>query len=142
LRSLVQETFGSFVSVASTKTVSFPRLFKRLVESVSASSSAHYTEFRSILTGMVESYRSDGDMLIITKHLVHRDLFETMASHSRERAMGWAPSTMTCAYCRKVINDRPRPTSEPQASTDMTQYEIVVSRTGMLYHLSCSPPTQ
>ncbi|KAF8345868.1 Golgi CORVET complex core vacuolar protein 8-domain-containing protein [Amanita rubescens] len=123
LRSLVQETFGSFVSVASTKTVSFPRLFKRLVESVSASSSAHYTEFRSILTGMVESYRSDGDMLIITKHLVHRDLFETMASHSRERAMGWAP-----------VDD--------DASTDMTQYEIVVSRTGMLYHLNCSPPTQ
>ena len=142
LRSLVQETFGSFVSVASTKTVSFPRLFKRLVESVSASSSAHYTEFRSILTGMVESYRSDGDMLIITKHLVHRDLFETMASHSRERAMGWAPSTMTCVHCRKAINDRPRLTYESQASTDMTQYEIVVSRTGMLYHLDCSPPTQ
>lgn len=141
LRSLVQETFGSFVSIASAKTVSFPRLFKRLVESVSASSSAHYTEFRSILTGMVESYRSDGDMLIITKNLVHRDLFETMASHSRERVMGWAPSTMSCVYCRKSIHDRPGSTIE-QVSTDMALYEIVVSRTGTLYHLNCLPPTQ
>ena len=140
LRSLVQETFGSFVSIASAKTVSFPRLFKRLVESVSASSSAHYTEFRSILTGMVESYRSDGDMLIITKNLVRRDLFETMVTHSRERAMGWAPSTMSCVYCRRSIHN-PGSTGE-QASTNLTQYEIVVSRTGTLYHLNCSPSTQ
>ncbi|KAK2463245.1 hypothetical protein APHAL10511_004900 [Amanita phalloides] len=139
LRLLVQETFDSFVSVASENTVSFPRLFKRLVESVSASSNAHYTEFRSILTGMVESYRSDGDMLLITKHLVLRDLFEVMASHSRERVMGWAPSTMTCIHCRKPIQVIPGSTGDTQTSSDSTHYEIVVSRTGTLYHLNCSP---
>ncbi|KAF8630633.1 hypothetical protein AX15_002784 [Amanita polypyramis BW_CC] len=135
LRSLVQETFRSLVSIASSKTVSFPRLFKRLVESVSASSGAQYTEFRSILTGMLESYRSDGDMLVITKHLVHRDLFETTAVYSHERVKGWAPSVTACVHCHKPIYN----SESTINSSDVGHYQIVVSRTGILYHFNCSP---
>ncbi|KAF8633263.1 hypothetical protein AX17_004439 [Amanita inopinata Kibby_2008] len=140
LRSLVQETFGALVSIASAKTVSFPRLFKRLVESVSSSTRAHYTEFQSILTGMLESYRSDGDMLVITKQLVNRDLFETVASYTRERAKGWAPSNMACIHCRKPVYDH---TTSSNASTPVgtARCKIVVSQTGTLYHLNCSLET-
>ena len=66
-RSLVQETFGTLVSIISTRAVSFPRLFKRLVDTATnahGSMGTPYTEFLTILTGMLESYRSDGDMLI------------------------------------------------------------------------------
>ncbi|KAF8910349.1 Golgi CORVET complex core vacuolar protein 8-domain-containing protein [Mucidula mucida] len=104
LRSLVRETFSSLVSISSTRGLSFPRLFKQLVNSAAEmplSKGTHYTEFRTILTGMLESYRSEGDMLFITKHLLDRDLFETVAVHNREQICGWRPSLGICSACRK-----------------------------------------
>jgi vacuolar protein sorting-associated protein 8 len=59
LRSLVQQTFGALVSISSTRAVSFPQLFKRLVDPANYSHSETgmpYTEFRTILTGMMEFY--------------------------------------------------------------------------------------
>ncbi|KAF9037914.1 Golgi CORVET complex core vacuolar protein 8-domain-containing protein [Rhodocollybia butyracea] len=91
LRSLVQETFSALVSVTTTRAVSFPRLFNRLVNAapqLQLTSGTQYTEFRSILTGMLESYRSDSDMLIITKYLIDRDLFNTLEKAARERVRG------------------------------------------------------
>ncbi|KAJ7346672.1 lateendosome to vacuole transport-family protein [Mycena albidolilacea] len=136
LRSLVQDTFGALVSISSTRAVSFPRLFKRLVTSAThASTGTQYTEFRTILTGMLESYRSDGDMLTISKSLVDRDLFETIAEATRERARGWAPSGRTCTVCRKPLYRGSGP-----ADPDAAPTQIVVSRTGKIYHNSCLPP--
>ncbi|KAJ7497350.1 Golgi CORVET complex core vacuolar protein 8-domain-containing protein [Mycena latifolia] len=133
LRSLVQDTFGALVSISSTRAVSFPRLFKRLVTSAThASTGTQYTEFRTILTGMLESYRSDGDMLAISKNLVDRDLFETVAEAIRERARGWAPHSRVCTVCQKMLLEQVQPDTAPA--------QIVVSRTGMIYHSSCLPP--
>ncbi|KII92434.1 hypothetical protein PLICRDRAFT_27564 [Plicaturopsis crispa FD-325 SS-3] len=141
LRSLVQDTFGALVSISSTRAVSFPRLFKRLVETathIPSSAGTPYTEFRAILTGMLESYRSDGDMLIITKHLVDRDLFETVEECSRARVRGWAPSRGICAYCRKGLLDPHRQSTETNDAA--TSEKVIVSRTGAIYHSGCSPP--
>ncbi|KAJ7462355.1 Golgi CORVET complex core vacuolar protein 8-domain-containing protein [Mycena galericulata] len=136
LRSLVQGTFGALVSISSTRAVSFPRLFKRLVTSATdASTGTQYTEFRTILTGMLESYRSDGDMLAISKKLVERDLFETVAEATRERARGWAPHNRTCSFCRKALY-----LGSEQAQRDAEPAQIVVSRTGVIYHSLCLPP--
>lgn len=141
LRALVQTTFTSFVSISAAHTVSFPRLFKRLVNSASTSTNMQYTEFRIILTGMLESYRSDGDMLVITKHLVDRDLFEAVSNVARERTRGWAPIGATCAFCRNPLAE---PTQlEPSHSHSLGRIsfkEIVVSRTGSIYHSKCLPP--
>ena len=109
LRSLVQATFSSLVSASASRGrgrgVSFPRLFTRLVETTTTTLSSEgqggtpYTEFRAILTGMMEAYRAEGDMLVITKHLLDRDVFETIEMASRARARGWAPLAGTCAGC-------------------------------------------
>ncbi|KAF7288694.1 Lateendosome to vacuole transport-family protein [Mycena chlorophos] len=128
LRSLVQSTFGALVSISSTRAVSFPRLFKRLVTSATdASTGTQYTEFRTILTGMLESYRSDGDMLAISKKLVDRDLFDTIAEATRERARGWAAPGLSCAVCSKALH-----------VGGAAAVEIVVSRTGRIYHSACA----
>ncbi|KAJ7218023.1 Golgi CORVET complex core vacuolar protein 8-domain-containing protein [Mycena pura] len=130
LRSLVQDTFSALVSISSTRAVSFPQLFKRLVTSAThASTGTQYTEFRTILTGMLESYRSDGDMLAISKNLVDRDLFEIVAEATRERARGWAPHSRTCAKCRKAL----------YTGSEQTR-GVLVSRTGKIYHDLCFPP--
>jgi len=147
LRSLVQETFGSLLSISSTHAVSFPRLFKRLVDPsathAQTSAGTPYKEFRTILTGMLESYRSDGDMLIITKRLVDRDLFDTMELISRERARGWAALHATCASCRQPllqVKKAGSPASVAAAETSADDsIQIVVSRTGNTFHRKCSP---
>jgi hypothetical protein len=110
LRSLVQTTFSSLVSASAARGrghgISFPRLFTRLVETTAVGGVAGegpgttYTEFRAILTGMMEAYRAEGDMLVITKHLLDRDVFQTVEMAARARARGWASRLGTCAGCR------------------------------------------
>ncbi len=90
LRAILQESFTSLVSVSSTKAVSFPRLFKRLVDSSAQSRLAAgtpYDEFRSILMSMLESYRSEGDMLAMTKRVLDDDIFDAMEVLARKEAM-------------------------------------------------------
>jgi hypothetical protein len=144
MRSLVQETFGALVSITSTRAVSFPRLFKRLVNTAThahISTGTPYTEFRTILTGMLESYRSDGDMLIITKHLIDRDLFETVEEFARERGRGWTPdSPGACFHCRQSLLENQKSDCNALSPTD-NNVKIIISRTGAIYHSRCSPET-
>ncbi|KAI0633251.1 Golgi CORVET complex core vacuolar protein 8-domain-containing protein [Trametes polyzona] len=143
LRSLVHKTFTALMSVSSTRAVSFPRLFKRLVSSASASK-AHvskgtlYTEFRTILTGMLESFRSEGDMLVITKHLVDRDVFDTVAELVAERGKGWAPARGACSGCGVAFVGSKQQQGEGEGEPE--NEKVVVSRTGAIYHSRCLPP--
>ena len=127
LRSLVQSTFSSLVSASAARGrgrgFSFPRLFTRLVETTTKATSSlgkadgqggtPYTEFRAILTGMMEAYRAEGDMLVITKHLLDRDVFETIEMAARARARGWTPRAGTCAGCKLPL----MPAKQPDAGT-------------------------
>ncbi|KAL4252775.1 VPS8 family protein [Abortiporus biennis] len=135
LRNLVQETFTSLVSFSSNKIISFPTLFKRLVDSTAEGHAKHgaiYNEFRSILTGMLESYRGEGDMLTITKHLVDRDLFDNLEVLARERVRGWRPIQERCSRCKAWLKDSDISDSTPG-------HKVFVSRTGEVYHESCIP---
>lgn len=131
LRAIVQETFASLVSVSSTQAVSFPRLFKRLVDPAihSGTTGILYTEFRTILTGMLESYRTDGDMLIISKHLIDRDVFDSVELYAKEKMRGWAPSCGVCSSCGRALLP---------SQADVEGVQIRISRTGTIYHLRCS----
>jgi len=139
LRAILQESFTSLVSVSSTKAVSFPRLFKRLVDSSAESRLAAgtpYDEFRSILMSMLESYRSEGDMLAMTKRVLDDDIFDAMEVLARERGMGWRPHSSRCATCKKRVapnHNAAQETNEGAASS------ITVSRTGLVYHTACFP---
>jgi len=132
LRAIVQETFASLVSVSSTQAVSFPRLFKRLVDPAihSGATGTPYTEFRAILTGMLESYRTDGDMLIISKHLIDRDVFDFVELYAKEKMRGWAPSRGVCSSCGRTLL---------ASQADVENVPIRLSRTGNIYHLRCLP---
>lgn len=144
LRSLVQETFGALVSITSTRAVSFPRLFKRLVDTATnahRSMGTPYTEFRTILTGMLESYCSDGDMLFIIKHLLDRDLFETVEEFARQRSRGWTPVFRgTCSYCHQPLLENQKVKASTHPAEGCGTIEVIVSRTGVIYHSRCLPP--
>ncbi|KAF7796662.1 hypothetical protein EIP86_007845 [Pleurotus ostreatoroseus] len=141
LRALVQDTFTSLMTVSSSKAVSFPRLFKRLVVSVTdsrVSKGALYQEFQVILTGMLESYRSDEDLMAITKRLLERDVFDSVEEVTRERMKGWAPSRPVCAQCGLRLHDNKKvPGLDGEAAPGV---QLVVSRTGNIYHRTCFTP--
>ena len=132
LRALVQETFTSLVSASSSRRISFPKLFKRLVDSATQTSKGtHYNEFRTILTGMMESYRSDGDILTITKRILDGDVFDTIAELEKVRSRGWKLERgATCSSCGKGL----LPTTGGGPPTD----GFKLSLSGVTYHASCS----
>lgn len=136
LRSLVQTTFSSLVSITSTSSISFPQLFKRLINATPSATGSHYKEFRVILTGMLESYRADEDLLIMLKHLIDRDLFETISQVTREQAYGWSASRGICSYCHQPLS---KDLSGSKGSTSKLNgiYPIVVSRNGVIFHANC-----
>lgn len=141
LRAILEESFTSLVSVSSTKAVSFPRLFKRLVDSSAHSRLAAgtpYDEFRSILMSMLESYRSEGDMLAMTKRVLDDDFFDAMEVFARERGIGWRPHSNRCASCKRRFVTSHKLSQE---TSDETTSSIIVSRTGLIYHSTCFPAT-
>ncbi|EKM54684.1 uncharacterized protein PHACADRAFT_96976 [Phanerochaete carnosa HHB-10118-sp] len=145
LRASVHETFNSLLSVSSTKAVSFPRLFKRLVDARDSrvTKGAQYTEFRAILGGMLESYRSEGDMLVITKHLMSRDFFVLVEELAKARSKGWAPSRGICSTCGERLYDASKSAKAFAVSGESESVPedsaIIVSRTGVVYHRKCLP---
>jgi len=52
---------------------------------------------------MTKAYHAEGNMLVITKHLLDRDVFERVKMAERARAHGWAPSKGMCAGCRMLL---------------------------------------
>lgn len=132
LRALVQETFASFVSISSTRAVSFPRIFKRLVDPglyTGPSSGTPYTEFRTILTSMLESYRTDEDMLVISKHLLNRNVFDTVEEYTKEKLRGWSASQSICTHCHTSL-------LRPDITSNHTDTTLVISRSA-IYHRQC-----
>jgi hypothetical protein len=135
LRDLVKDTLQALLGTSSS--VSFARLFKRLVEVApkdagansavqvnevygdstknskkaknkkkhkkQASSTAStpsqsqptgraYAEFRTILTGMLDSFRADADLLALSIRLIEADGFDLLQDKVALAARGWRPS--------------------------------------------------
>ena len=155
LRTLVQETFTSLMAIGSSRPHSFPRLFKRLVDSASSSrpsSRASYSEFRLILTGMLESYRGEGDLLLITNRLVERDLFMTVEELARRRLQGSRIRTPFCMTCHSSLQghhvlkaNAAKPIRENGISKEIPGVQVedwVIQLTsGLAYHRACLPST-
>jgi hypothetical protein len=103
---------------------------------------AQYTEFRAILGGMLESYRSEGDMLVITKHLMGRDLFVSVEQLAKAKSRGWAPSRSACSTCSANLHDASKAAKAFAVDGEEVTPEdsaIIVSRTGAVYHRKCLP---
>ena len=94
LRSLLAESLSALVSAP----LSFPSLFKRLVDTSSKRSKA-YKDFQPILTGMLESYRAEEGMLTMTVRLVQADLFGSVKGVSEARQKGWSLKGGECGIC-------------------------------------------
>jgi len=107
VRSLLPDTLASLVALPSSSSrraaISFPRLVRRLLDSSIASPSA--SEFRPLISGMLDAYRYETDILRSTLTLVEADLFEDVSKLKVQRSHGWHPSSIfpICRGCGDPI---------------------------------------
>ena len=135
LRGLIQESFTSLIAVSSTKAVSLPRLFKRLLDTAErshTSSGTKYAEFRNIITTTLESYRSEIDLLAMSKRIVDSDFFDVFEEFSKVRSRGWVTPAPRCPKCKKFFSTPTLSSSDKVAPKS----SVIVSSTG-LFHSSC-----
>jgi hypothetical protein len=121
LRALVQDALQALL--ATPAKVSFARLFKRLVEAApgkaakgktkskgkgkdkdkadNAASGRAYSEFRTILTGMLDAFRADADLLALSIRMIEADGFDLLSDKVAQAAKGWRPSGAVGAVCAK-----------------------------------------
>lgn len=95
LQALVQESLSSLVVSASDTSLSFPALFKRLLDASSADDGqarGSYGEFRAILGGMLDTYKQDAEMISVTIRLLQGDVFDALALQSVAVGRGWRAS--------------------------------------------------
>lgn len=124
LRGFVQDTLQALLSTSSPR-LSFARLFKRLVEAAPAGSSSSpkkqkgkkhhrrqssatggaraYSEFRAILTGMLDSFRADSEALALSIRLVEGDGFELLEDKVAISNKGWRPHNSVCVACHRGL---------------------------------------
>ena len=138
LRSLVQESLTELVAVSTAMTVSFPRLFKRLVDETRHSrmqAGTPYQEFRNILTGMLASYRSEEDLLVMSKRIADADFFDTYDQLVQARQKGWNALSPICSKCRSPLK-----ADTAKDEEQSVHRRITVSPSG-IYHSSCITTT-
>ncbi|KAG8715568.1 Vacuolar protein sorting-associated protein 8 [Ceratobasidium sp. 394] len=144
LRSMIQTTFSALTSQSSSEQLSFPRLFRRLLDTSQDGvlpTKNTYTEFRLVLTGMLETYRSEGDVLGITKRLIEQDLFEVMQEHVLARQRGWKSAAPMCAECNVELRTTVSPDNASAGDGDNTldRGPLILMASGVAYHRACAP---
>lgn len=146
LRAIIQITFSKLTSQSSSEQLSFPRLFRRLLDSSQEElipTKNTYTEFRLILTGMLETYRAEGDVLGITKRLVEQDLYEVLNEHVLARRRGWRSIAPICAGCNAELRTNLEGNSKIISTGDEASYPdrgpLMLVASGVVYHEACAP---
>jgi hypothetical protein len=145
LRGLMQETLSNLMTATSARSRAFPQLFKRLVDSTldaaDIPSSRAYAQFRTILSGMLESYAGERDTLELTTRLISADLFECIKELHLKRQAGWKPSTTSCTTCGKALAPELSSLFKGGKLVDdigrYTEAEIMIHASGEASHVKC-----
>ena len=124
LTSLIPNALSSLISTTSTRDVSFPNLMRRLIDSNARSPAADrsYSEFKTIVTSMLDSYVLEGDLLTITSKISAQDLFLHVEELKEERDVGWRASSGFCAECCQPVwgqGDHASPAMSRSASANV-----------------------
>lgn len=122
--ALVQESLAALLTSVPSETVSFPPLFRRLVDAPEMASSVSYAEVRRVLDGMLEAYRLRSEVLTLGVRLNEGDTSRLFHELAKERALGWLiRARPRCHIC----HERLLPSAAP----------LTFSRSGLHVHRAC-----
>ncbi|GAA6005757.1 hypothetical protein JCM11491_003997 [Sporobolomyces phaffii] len=146
--SLIPTALSALVSTTSSREVSFPRLVRRLIDANAGSSPATggYSEFKAIVSSMLDTYKFEGDLLALSSRISAADLFAHVAAYKLARDRGWRPGvgapTLSvapaarggrgeCAECLQPVWG-PRGEGSSPAMSRSASVSRVVEQLGML----------
>lgn len=139
LSSLIPSALSALVSTTSSREVSFPHLVRRLIDSNSRSPAANrsYSEFKSIVSSMLDTYAFEGDLLSLSSKISAQDLFAHVEEYKNERDRGWRPGGRSegnergeCAECLQPVWGLQGQGSSPPMSRSAS-VSMVVEQLGM-----------
>ena len=138
LRQSIQDTLAALISSSASSTLSFPRLFRRLVQAAGTGddvdSTSVYSEFRLILVSMLNTYHSEEDILVLVTKLVQGDVFKCMTEMVDSRKTGWRVHSLACHICRGDFGNAKEGDLAVAAGADL----ICIPRLGLPYHWACN----
>ncbi|KAL1406083.1 hypothetical protein Q8F55_007766 [Vanrija albida] len=150
LRGLVQDTLQALLSTSSSTTPSFARLFKRLVEAAPSDSKRKnkkgknkkgdggapgaraYSEFRTILSGMLDSFKGDAEVLALSTRLVDADVYDLLEEKVIKTQAGWRSTQTVCSICNKELW-----ASKTEGVKAGEEDKVAVRADGRAVHLRC-----
>ena len=95
LQWLVQESLASLVTSSSDTSLSFPPLFKRLLDGAATDDGkarGSYGQFRAILSGMLDTYKQEAEMVAVTIRLLEQDVYDALKLQTAAIGRGWRAS--------------------------------------------------
>jgi hypothetical protein len=144
LRAAVQEELSALLSDSDSSTVSFPRLFQRLVDDVNNSgegpSSETYAEIKIILTSMLRTYVSEEEFLKITTRIIDGDLQILFYTLVKAKARGWKAQRDACDQCGHSILLGERLANEMSrhgADIERERKPVLIAQSGQTMHVAC-----
>ncbi|GAA6008834.1 hypothetical protein JCM10207_001741 [Rhodosporidiobolus poonsookiae] len=136
LASLIPTALSSLVSTTSTRDVSFPQLVRRLIDSNARSPATNrsYSEFKAIVSSMLDTYAFEGDLLSLSTKITSQDLYEHVKEYKRQRDRGWRPGDANplgeCGECLQPVWGGQGTGSSPAMSRSAS-VSLVVESLGM-----------
>lgn len=139
MRRCIQDTLAALISSSTSSTLSFPRLFRRLVGATGTATnvdeSSVYSEFRLILVSMLNTYHGEEDMLVLVTKLVQRDVFDCMVDMVESRNAGWRVDGLECDRCKtRFLNAKG---DAGKVDTVVEASPICIPMKGLPYHWQC-----
>lgn len=144
LRTVVQDELSALLSNSNPSTVSFPRLFQRLVDDVDNSSegksSQTYAEIKIILTSMLRTYVSEEEFLKITTRIIDGDLQILFFTLVKAKAKGWKAQRDRCDHCGQSILLSDRVANEMgrhRVEAEREKLPVLIAQSGQTVHVAC-----
>jgi hypothetical protein len=95
----------------------------------------YYAQYRNILGSMLESYRAESDMLVMTTRLVHDDLYVAYKELVEKKQGGWRSHQLGCSRCGEGVLRGAHGKAGEDA--DAAALGFSVGGDGRVWHVSC-----
>ncbi|GAA97022.1 uncharacterized protein L969DRAFT_611396 [Mixia osmundae IAM 14324] len=108
--SVLNQALLALVANATRQRVALPALMRQLIEDLSRSRSSsagiQYSAFRTVVSTMIDTCRSETDLLTATSNLTAQDVWDQTELLFVERELGWRSRSRVCSVCQSELVER------------------------------------
>ncbi|WFD28434.1 hypothetical protein MNAN1_003445 [Malassezia nana] len=128
--TLLEKVLATLVTSVPFDIVSFPHLFKRLLDDNPQRPRHSFFEMRKVMNAMITAYRLRCDLLHLSSQLSMADVTRLFHELVRNRSSGWLvyETILSCESCGRSLDYHEH---------DENQADIIITPHGRLFHHDC-----